>query len=386
VARPKTTLNTAGSIRLSAQVRDSQGHWVAAPSGTKAERWKARTRHRDSDGVLREVTRFASTKSRAESVLKAALVERSAPSRHTVIRPDMPLKDAATVWLEKVDRSDSKLSDSTRKQYRDAYRRYVDGSSIIGLTLRELNSVPVLESWLQETADSRGTGAAKTARSVVSSVIALAVRYRALPYNAMRDVRPAKASAAKTNERDSTRALSRAERQHVLEVADLHGGACAADVTDIVYFLAGTGVRISEALGQLWKDVDLEAGTVLVRGTKTIHSQRLLTLPEWLLQRLKRRAATKRTAGLLFPSPGTADPSKQRDRRNVARVIRQVLDEAGFPWATAHTFRRTVATLLDEAGLPIALAANQLGHSDPAMTARVYLGRKGSTAAAAAVL
>ena len=88
----------------------------------------------------------------------------------------------------------------------------------------------------------------------------------------------------------------------------------------------------------------------------------------------------------MFASPGTADPLGQRDRRNVARVIRQVLDDAGLPWATPHTFRRTVATLLDEAGLPIVLAANQLGHSDPAMTARVYLGRQGSTAAAAVVL
>ena len=70
----------------------------------------------------------------------------------------------------------------------------------------------------------------------------------------------------------------------------------------------------------------------------------------------------------------------------VARLFRQMLDDAGFPWATPHTFRRTVATLLDEAGLPIALAANQLGHADPAMTARVYLGRKASTAAAGAVL
>ena len=117
-------------------------------------------------------------------------------------------------------------------------------------------------------------------------MIALAVRYRALPYNAMREVRPAKASAAKTSQRDSTRALSRAERQHVLEVADKHQSAIAADVTDIVYFLAGTGVRISEALGQLWEDVDLEAGTVRVRGTKTVHSQRLLSLPAWLLFRL----------------------------------------------------------------------------------------------------
>ena len=298
----------------------------------------------------------------------------------------MSLRDAASVWLKQVDRKDSKLSDTTRKQYRDAYGRYVENSGIIGLTLRELNSVPVLESWLQETADARGTGAAKTARSVVSNVIALAVRYRALPYNAMRDVRPAKASQVKASARDSTRALTRDQRQSVLEVAASHQGAIDADVTDIVYFLAGTGVRISEALAQLWKDVDLEAGTVLVRGTKTVHSQRLLTLPAWLVARLNARARERGHSGLVFSSPGTSNVLKQRDRRNVARVFRVVFDEAGFPWATPHTLRRTVATLLDEAGLPIALAANQLGHADPAMTARVYLGRKGSTAAAAAVL
>jgi integrase len=44
-------------------------------------------------------------------------------------------------------------------------------------------------------------------------------------------------------------------------------------------------------------------------------------------------------------------------------------------WAVPHTFRRTVATLLDQANLPIARIADQLGHSDVSMTARVYLGR-----------
>jgi integrase len=70
----------------------------------------------------------------------------------------------------------------------------------------------------------------------------------------------------------------------------------------------------------------------------------------------------------------------------VTRVMRELFDEAGFPWATPHTLRRTVASLLDEAGQPIALAANVLGHKDAAMTARVYLNRRGDTSAAAAVL
>jgi integrase len=55
--------------------------------------------------------------------------------------------------------------------------------------------------------------------------------------------------------------------------------------------------------------------------------------------------------------------------------VRSVLDGAGFEWAIPHTFRRTVATTLDEAGVPIARIADQLGHSDPSMTGRVYLGR-----------
>ena len=43
--------------------------------------------------------------------------------------------------------------------------------------------------------------------------------------------------------------------------------------------------------------------------------------------------------------------------------------------ATPHSFRRTVASLLHEAGVPLVKGADQLGHADPTMTARVYLGR-----------
>jgi integrase len=56
-------------------------------------------------------------------------------------------------------------------------------------------------------------------------------------------------------------------------------------------------------------------------------------------------------------------------------AMRRLLTSAGFPWAVPHTFRRTVATLLHEGGTPIARIADQLGHSDPGLTARVYLGR-----------
>ena len=66
----------------------------------------------------------------------------------------------------------------------------------------------------------------------------------------------------------------------------------------------------------------------------------------------------------------------KRDLRNAARALRKVFDDAGHPWAIPHTCRRTVATLLDERGVPLAQIADYLGHADPAMTARRYLGRR----------
>jgi hypothetical protein len=73
----------------------------------------------------------------------------------------------------------------------------------------------------------------------------------------------------------------------------------------------------------------------------------------------------------------------EQDLLGIRVCVPEQLEEAVFPSSPSGA---PGVTLLDEAGLPIALAANQLGHADPSMTARVYLGRKGSTSAAAAVL
>ena len=139
--------------------------------------------------------------------------------------------------------------------------------------------------------------------------------------------------------------------------------------------MAGTGVRINEARSLRWEDVDLDGRTVYINGTKSKASKRSLTLPDWLLARFKRRADECGTDGLVFPSPHHLnEPERRWDSSNSAKAVARVI-HANFEWATPHTLRRTVATLLDQAGVPIARIADQLGHSDPAMTATFYLGR-----------
>lgn len=403
MARPRTALGSWGTITTVAQVQDG-GRWSKAPAGAKPTRWRARTRVRDLDGRVREVERFAPTKGRAEAALKAALSERTAPRDSATLRAEMTFADAGTVWLRQIDRAEAGLAAGTVTQYRGAWDRYVVGSPLASMALREANRVPSVRTFLENVADAHGSGSAKTARTVVSLVLGMAVHDGLFDVNAARQVRTPKASAPlavapkashrmkalaaagidpTAAARDTSRALTPDERERLLTLAATDEAARHADVADLARFMAGTGVRISEALGQAWADVDLSAGTVFVRGTKTDASRRTLTLPPWLADLLRSRRKAMPLAVLVFPSPRTGG---LRDRRNAARHLRSLLDAAGLPWATPHSLRRTVASLIDEAGLPIALAANQLGHADPAMTARVYLGRQGDTSRAAAVL
>jgi integrase len=397
--RPRTPLGTAGKMTTVGQVCIN-GRWVTAPEGARPTRYRARTRVRGSDGTLRSVERFDRVKGRAETKLRAAVAEKVTAFRGDELWADMSVVSAASIWLAQVGRLDSGLAASTREQYEAAFERYVRGSGIAELTLREANRVPPLRTFVQRVADSHGTGAAKTARTVVSNILRMAVNDGVLEHNAMRQVPPAKAngptrpsiSAKRAHllgelddvERDTSRAFTRTERDQLLDFAAGDAVAQERDVVDLVRWMAGTGVRISEALGQLWADVDLAMGTVHVRGTKTDHSDRVLHLPVWLVESLEKRAVHGLpVSGLVFASTRTGE---RRDRRNTARHLRDVFDRAGFPWATPHSLRRTVATLMDEAGLPLALTADQLNHANPAMTARFYLGRKGDMSRAAQVL
>ncbi|MDX6373952.1 MAG: hypothetical protein QOD98_2940, partial [Nocardioidaceae bacterium] len=84
------------------------------------------------------------------------------------------------------------------------------------------------------------------------------------------------------------------------------------------------------------------------------------------------------TSGLVFHTPGrwgTASRDTERDRRNVTRHLRVILDDAGMHWATAHTFRTTVGDLVTK-GVNGTEASNILGHARTSMTYDRYSDRR----------
>ncbi|HEY4603360.1 MAG TPA: tyrosine-type recombinase/integrase, partial [Blastococcus sp.] len=94
-----------------------------------------------------------------------------------------------------------------------------------------------------------------------------------------------------------------------------------------------------------------------------------------LAERMKRRHDLTGGEGYVFASPAYLDHDHEWDQSNCAKALSALIVGAGFSWATPHSLRRTAATLAHKSGAALIDIADQLGHSNPTMTGRVYLGR-----------
>ncbi|MGM1017326.1 MAG: site-specific integrase [Actinomycetota bacterium] len=391
--RPRTPLSSYGrlSIEPVAYVAGEGRRRLVVVEVAREEKrqhnlWRARTRFRFDDGKLRQVERFGESEAKAEIALKKALTTIKASSA-TEVKRETRLRDLADRFLaSKADRAPR-----TVEAYRHAIERIIKprlGDVAIAEATPER-----LQRFLDAVRLEHGPGAAKTARAVLSGMMGLATRSDAIRQNPVRELSPAvaKAKGAESIPLDELPGLLRAVR------GDSRLGEL--DLVDVVEFVAGTGVRISEALGLIWDDVDLGAGTVSIRAnvvratgrgvirqehTKTDAGARRITLPGALVGILgdRRVSGGPNPHGLVFPTI----LGNVRDPRNTARDWASARDRLQLPTYTFHSFRKTVATALDQAGLTPRDIAEYLGHADPSLTMGTYMSKTVGGARAADAL
>lgn len=313
------------------------------------------------------------------------------------------VEQVAAVWLDEKRAQRPRLATRTLDEYAKWVSAYVTGTEYGSLRIGPASNVVRGEQHLRAVANGQhkstsrggGEGAMRSARKVLHGIMDTAHRHGAIPS----PTRFRLQGRTVTDERDridTGRAFTREELAQVQTVADAH----TADVGDLVAFLTALGPRVSEALhGVSWADVDLDAGTVVVHGTKSKNAKRTVTMPGWLVERLAARAGLHGTRGLVFGvtryatvkkdrKPRNGKPGRKagdnlagepRDLSNVLDTLRGVLDDAGCPWAGSHTFRRTYATLADEAGASLGQIAAVLGQ-DPVTTSTYIKTRPVATA------
>lgn len=290
--------------------------------------------------------------------------------------------DAAKLWLTAFEGQVQRgaRSPSTLDEYRYLVKRVIE-PGVGSLRLGELTT-PRLDRFVQAVLTDRGYATAKLTRSVLSGICGWLVRQGAIATNPVRDLTPLELNRDRT-----ARALSAEEVGRWLALLDADEFAGRLDLPELARFMLATGLRLGEALGITWSDLDLVTGSVTVQRTiirvqgqglmakrvKSRASERRLLLPTWCVDLLKaRRMRLGAFDGPVFPDA----KGGWRDRSNVGKAFRRVRDGSDFEWVKTHTCRKTVATLLDGSGASARMIADQLGHSRVSMTQDVYLGRR----------
>lgn len=347
--------------------------------------------YRDYNGRKRRVKRTADSKAAARRLVLAAVDEALRRDGGATFTASTRFSVGIDGWLSYVEGLVERgaRSPSTLDQYRDTVRRHV--RPVLGeLRLGEVTT-PRVDRFLQGLLADKGYATAKLCRTVLSGVCGWLVRQGGMVANPVREVTPLEAGSTK-----QARALDAEQIAGWLSVVDASEYARRWDLPDLVRFMLATGLRIGEALGVCWPDVDLDLGTLNVertvirvrgqglqaKGLKTTSSARVLVLPDWCVRLLVSRREQVEGDGPIFSDARGGF----RDRNNVARAYRQVREGTPYEWVTPHTYRRTVATLLDRGGASARLIADQLGHSRVSMTQDYYMGRKAGAGEVANVL
>lgn len=154
----------------------------------------------------------------------------------------------------------------------------------------------------------------------------------------------------------------------------------------LVATLAGTGLRIGEAVALDWRDVKLGAGTLIVRESKTDAGQeREVDLPMGLQEELatwKARSPRTRPDDPVFLSGRPGEKRARQTERNAQARFKTAVEDANKKLSklgidpignvSPHSLRRTYASLRAALRDDPVYIAEQLGHTDARFTFRVY--------------
>jgi integrase len=296
MARPRTPIGAFGDISF-----------TTMPNGQV----QARTRFRDDDGKVRRVAATGTGRAAAERRLKASLTHRTTRSSFAEPTPDSSFTRLVEMWLEDLDLDlEDKVAESTRSLYERNMRQLVL-PTFEHYTLREI-SVSRVDRFLKALGKNKSYSTAKQAKTVLSLVFGLAVRYDALRGNPVRETarlrRPPSRALALTSEqikviREAVRGWRRG--------SGLCGPRPDGQLEQIIEVMLGTSGRIGEVLAIRRCDVDVtrSPATVRICGTivspagkptrrqdhpKTSKSSRTVSVPSFTAEVLRARLVVVR--------------------------------------------------------------------------------------------
>ena len=176
-----------------------------------------------------------------------------------------------------------------------------------------------------------------------------------------------------SDEEERAKALTRSELAAFLEVVP-------GEWRLFFELLAQTGLRVSEAIGLTWADVEfgdrprLRVHRQLCRGEwrrlKSSYGRREVPLSAGMARKLWAAQRGRKPGNPVF---ATRTGEHVRDENVRSRVLKPAAKRAGVRWVGFHSFRHTCASLLFEGGKNVKQVQEWLGHHDAGFTLKTYV-------------
>lgn len=153
----------------------------------------------------------------------------------------------------------------------------------------------------------------------------------------------------------------------------------------LMRLLIDTGIRRGECFGLQWKDINFKAGTIAIRGNLCYTPQKGIYLdtpksgkvrtidvdPEiiGLLQQLRLEQAGHAISAYVFTQQNSPEPMHPQ---SPARYMQKFSKKYDVPDLHPHKLRHTFASIAITNGADLTSVSEKLGHSDTAVTLRMY--------------
>lgn len=149
----------------------------------------------------------------------------------------------------------------------------------------------------------------------------------------------------------------------------------------LVYVLIDTGIRRGECCGLKWEDVDIESQVITIRRNLCYTPARGVYVDTPKSGRVREVDIGPETAALLrafknqsagefvFTQEGSQTPMHPQ---SPTRYLKKLSGRCGVPDLHPHKLRHTFASIAITAGADVASVSEALGHSDKAVTLRMY--------------
>jgi integrase len=299
-------------------------------------------------------------------------------------RSRVTLHEYAGEWVERYQgRGRRGFREGTREEYRRMLEVYALKFFPAGVRLTEITPSRMAKfvAWLCDPPKQGGrTFSDQTVRNIVTPLracLASAVREGLLRSNPARDVDLPHRPTAEEAEEEEVRSMSREELATLLALFPERWRL-------FFWFLAATGVRISEAVALQWRHVELDGSTphvkvrrALVKGRmgppKSRYGRRDIPLDHALVLALRERRSQSEWPRDEDPVFTAVNGSPLTAENVFRRVLQPAREEACLEWVGFHAFRHTCATLLFAEGRNAVQVQRWLGHHSAAFTLTTYV-------------